>query len=245
MGSWVTAVWRKANPGLVLVSVGVVGVVLALACSGAGGEKGSVEGDRVALTALYDATDGANWNSSDNWLSDRPLGEWGGVGADDSGRVTVLELSFNRLKGDLPRELGKLSKLEKLHLSRNALTGEIPAELGKLSNLGRLDLYDNLLTGEIPVEIGKLSNLEELDLSRNELTGEIPAELGQLSNLGSLDLEGNALTGEIPAELGQLSNLGRMFISDGNEFTGCVPDGLRDVFSSDFARLGLPFCESR
>ena len=44
-----------------------------------------------------------------------------------------------------------------------------------------------------------------------------------------MDLRGNALTGEIPAELGRLSNLGWMFISDGNEFTGCVPDGLRDV----------------
>ena len=171
MWSWVTAVWRKANPGLVLVSVGVVGVVLALACSGDGGEKGSVEGDRVALTALYDATDGANWNSSDNWLSDRPLGEWEGVGTDDSGRVTVLNLSFNRLKGDLPRELGKLSKLEKLHLSRNSLTGEIPAELGKLSSLEILDLRSNWLVGEIPRELGELSNLETLDLGVNGSTG--------------------------------------------------------------------------
>ena len=55
MGSWVTAVWRKANPRFVVVSLGVMGIVLALACSGAGGEKGSVEGDRAALTALYDA----------------------------------------------------------------------------------------------------------------------------------------------------------------------------------------------
>ena len=136
-----------------------------------GGEKGSVEGDRVALTALYDATDGANWNFSDNWLSDRPLGEWERVGTDDSGRVTVLNLSFNRLKGDLPRELGKLSKLEKLHLSRNSLTGEIPAELGKLSSLKMLNLRSNWLVGEIPSELGKLSNLETLDLGVNGSTG--------------------------------------------------------------------------
>ena len=103
-----------------------------------------------------------------------------------------------------------------------------------------LDLSSNELT-----ELGQLSNLESLDLSSNELTGEIPAELGNLSSLEEMDLRGNALTGEIPAELGQPSNLGWMFISDGNEFTGCVPDGLRDVSRNDFASLGLPFCEAR
>ncbi len=35
MESWVMAVWRKANPGLIPLVVGVVRVVLALACSGA------------------------------------------------------------------------------------------------------------------------------------------------------------------------------------------------------------------
>ena len=38
--------------------------------------------DHAALVALYNATDGPNWANNDNWLSDRPLGEWHGVATD-------------------------------------------------------------------------------------------------------------------------------------------------------------------
>ena len=41
--------------------------------------SGSAETDREALVALYNATDGENWENSDNWLSGAPLGEWEGV----------------------------------------------------------------------------------------------------------------------------------------------------------------------
>ena len=54
--------------------------------------SGSAETDREALVALYNATDGENWDISDNWLSDAPLGEWDGVTTDDDGRVTELDL---------------------------------------------------------------------------------------------------------------------------------------------------------
>ncbi|MCY4578995.1 MAG: PPC domain-containing protein [Chloroflexi bacterium] len=37
------------------------------------------ERDRAALVALYNSTVGANWSRKDNWLSNRPLGEWDGV----------------------------------------------------------------------------------------------------------------------------------------------------------------------
>ena len=57
--------------------------------------SGSVETDRKALVALYNATDGENWNGSANWLSDAPLGEWTGVDTDDDGRVIVLGLISN------------------------------------------------------------------------------------------------------------------------------------------------------
>ncbi|MYC35119.1 MAG: fibronectin type III domain-containing protein [Chloroflexi bacterium] len=40
---------------------------------------GSVETDREALIALYNATDGSNWIINTNWLSDLPLNEWYGV----------------------------------------------------------------------------------------------------------------------------------------------------------------------
>ena len=41
--------------------------------------SGSAETDREALVAIYNATDGENWNRSDNWLSDAPLDSVPGV----------------------------------------------------------------------------------------------------------------------------------------------------------------------
>ena len=50
------------------------------------------------------------------------------------------------------------------YLYSNQLTGEIPTELGNLTKLTALILYDNQLTGEIPSELGSLSNLTRLSL---------------------------------------------------------------------------------
>ena len=162
--------------------------------------SGSVETDREALVALYNATDGENWNQSDNWLSDAPLGEWKGVLTDDR-RVVVLYLGDNGLTGAIPAELGSLSNLTALYLDTNALSGEIPPELGSLSNLTDLSLYHNALSGAIPAELGSLSNLTALDLRNNALSGAIPAELGSLSNLTNLRLLSNDLSGCVPSSL--------------------------------------------
>ena len=200
--------------------------------------------DRAALAALYEATDGANWDSNANWLSDRPIGEWYGVIADLSGRVTELSLNFNQLSGEIPAELGNLANLELLELEGNRLTGEIPAELGNLANLRYLDLWQNQLSGEIPAELGNLANLRGLLLGRNQLSGEIPAELGNLTNLEALFLEDNRLSGEIPAALGSLASLTNLDLAD-NQLSGCVPGRLRDQLYMNVSDLGgLPFCDA-
>ena len=164
--------------------------------------------DRRALVTLYNAAGGPTWIFGTNWLSEAPIGEWRGVITDADGRVTVLNLSGNRLSGEIPSELGTLSNLQLLSLSNNRFVGEIPAELGNLSNLEELYLSNSWLTGEIPAELGNLSNLKELYLSNNRLSGEIPSELGGLADLQGLNISGNQLTGEIPSELGNLSSCG-------------------------------------
>ena len=50
------------------------------------------------------------------------------------------------------------------------------------------------------------------------------------------------LTGETPPALASLSNLGYLRLG-GNDFTGCIPEGLRRVADNDLAGLGLPFCD--
>ena len=49
-----------------------------------------VQISRDALVALYNATDGPNWENNDNWLSDKFIGEWYGVVTDEQGRVIKL-----------------------------------------------------------------------------------------------------------------------------------------------------------
>ena len=191
----------------------------------------AVEGpaaDRVALVALYNATDGSNWEKSDNWLSDEPLSEWYGITADFAGRVTELELSDNNLMGTLPAGLGNLSKLTNLNLRSNPLNGQIPPELGSLSNLRTLRLYGTDLSGEIPRELANLSNLETLMLYSNDLSGAIPAWLDELTNLKRLDLDDNNFTGPIPPELGNLTELEILWLA-GNRLTGPIPPELGNL----------------
>ena len=196
--------------------------------------------DREALEALYDATQGSNWSSNYNWLSDAPLVQWLGVTTGPSGRVRELALSNNQLSGYIPAELGSLTNLKWLVLSDNQLFAEIPADLGNLVNLEGLYLWNNELSGELPAELGNLANLEYLDLSDNQLSGELPAELGNLANLEYLDLSENQLSGGLPAELGNLANLRELYL-DGNRLSGCVPDSLRDQLYH-WEPEGLPFC---
>ena len=149
--------------------------------------------DRL-LVALYQATDGPNWNRNDHWLSDRPIDEWYGVTTDVVGRVTHLHLYVNGLLGVLPPEIGDLNFLKELHLSFNGLNGPLPSELGNLEKLEKLYLGRNQHIGslgwnkprvDIPHELAKLRQLKELGLQGTSLTGCIPASLkGQLDTKG-------------------------------------------------------------
>ena len=184
--------------------------------------------DKAALMALYDASDGANWSSSDNWGTNAPLDQWYGVSVDRNGRVTRLNLAGNQLSGPIPAELGGLANLISLNLNLNQLSGPIPAELGGLANLTSLLLGRNQLSGPIPAELGGLANLTSLFLGFNELSGPIPAELGGLANLTTLSLGGNELSGPIPAELGGLANLTTLLLNL-NQLSGPIPAELGDL----------------
>lgn len=178
--------------------------------------------DREILRALYEATDGANWNDDSGWLTEAPLHEWHGVSATADGRVVALDLYDNRLWGTLPPEVGSLSMLVSLDVRVNELTGSIPPELGNLAALQSLRLSGNALTGTIPPEMRGLSALATLSLNSNNLTGQIPTELGDLRRLEFLVLDRNRLSGPLPPELGDLSSLEYLDLSY-NLLDGPVP----------------------
>ncbi|KAL7590002.1 hypothetical protein Lser_V15G40712 [Lactuca serriola] len=82
-----------------------------------------------------------------------------------------------------------------MDLSSNKLVGEIPVELTRLSMLMGLNLSNNLLSGGIPNNIGNMTKLESVDFSRNELTGMIPPSIEALTFLSHLNLSHNHLSG--------------------------------------------------
>ena len=132
--------------------------------------QNSVATDKAALTALYNATDGANWTTNTNWTSTEPLSSWSGVTTNSDGRVTALVLNGNGLDGTLPTALGDLSELERLDLQDNALSGALPSELANLTNLTSLLLNESrALTGPLPDGLRQLSNLETVNIEKTEL----------------------------------------------------------------------------
>ncbi|KAH1063448.1 hypothetical protein J1N35_028435 [Gossypium stocksii] len=92
----------------------------------------------------------------------------------------------------------QLGLLLAIDLSSNKLTGEIPEELNSLQELVALNLSRNFFTGKILQKIGHLRRLEVLDLSRNNFSGNIPTSLSELTFLSILDLSYNDLSGKIP-----------------------------------------------
>ena len=211
----------------------LAGVVTA---GGAGEARAQdLAGDKQALVALYNATNGRNWEKNDNWLSNKRVADWHGVTVSNE-RVTGLNLGDNRLRGTIPSELGDLSSLRELKLPGNQLAGTIPTELGDLSNLRELNLLGNQLTGNIPSELGNLSSLTQLDLAYNRLAGTIPLELGNLSSLTGLGLSANQLMGAIPPELSDLSGLRRLNLFD-NQLTGNIPSELGNLSSLTYLAL--------
>ena len=184
--------------------------------------------DRPALVALYEATDGDNWNRNYGWLTDAPLDEWHGLEVNDDGRVTELNMWGNDLSGPIPPEIAQLDMLERIRFEFNGLTGAIPPELGTLPNLRSLLLTSNRLTGPIPPTLAGLSELRDLRLSWNLLSGPIPPGIDGLTNLSTLNLLRNRITGPVPDDIDRLTNLAGLNLTD-TEMSGPLPASLTEL----------------
>ncbi|KAF2616004.1 hypothetical protein F2Q70_00007814 [Brassica cretica] len=96
--------------------------------------------------------------------------------------LQILDVSFNRLGGDLPASISNLSmNLAMLSLRDNFISGSIPHGIGNLIGLQALVFSGNLLKGPIPASFGKLSGLMGLSVHTNRMSGEIPYSLGNIT----------------------------------------------------------------
>jgi Leucine-rich repeat (LRR) protein len=181
----------------------------------------------------------------------------------------------------LPRFLGSLSALRYLNLSSTDIAGEVPPQLGNLSRLVALDLSSlaGLYSGDLswlaglskleyldmgfvnlnasvgwvravsmlpslrvlslpqcglttsPSSPANLTRLRKLDLSSNAInTSTVDAWFWNVPTLTYLDLSGNSLSSPFPDAIGNMTGL-QVLNLDGNGMVGMIPATLQRLCS--------------
>jgi adenylate cyclase len=136
-------------------------------------------------------------------------------GLSRASRLTILDVSNNRLKQLDDAELSRLQGLISLKLANNHLTA-LPQYFGDFKSMRTLNVSSNFLDsfpeflcdleglvdidmsfnsiGSLPNTIGKLKNLERFVITNNSLKGLLPDTFKDLLNLKEVDIRYNALT---------------------------------------------------
>ena len=158
-----------------------------------------------------------------------------------------LDMTSNRLVGEIPASIWTLPNLRYLSLGGNKdLTGSISAQVDQsrlqVINLNDVDLSGSTLpeslamldlvifevancglSGPLPDIFERSDDLAIVNVSKNSLTGSIPICLSRLhTNLSTINLSSNMLSGDIPWGLTKNIALTYLGLSD-NQFEGTVP----------------------
>ncbi|XP_012080323.1 probable LRR receptor-like serine/threonine-protein kinase At1g74360 [Jatropha curcas] len=115
-----------------------------------------------------------------------------------------LQLSGNKLSGEIPQEIGKMQSFSMLHFGSNEIYGKLPPQVGELP-LVVLNVSKNGFSGEIPTQIGNIKCLQNLDLSHNNFSGTFPVTLNNLSDLSKFNVSYNPLISGVIPSTGQLA----------------------------------------
>ncbi|KAH7834381.1 hypothetical protein Vadar_015430 [Vaccinium darrowii] len=151
------------------------------------------------------------------------------------GLVKSMDLSENKLSGEIPEELTKLVRLWSLNLSGNHLTRRIPRNIGDMRQLESVDFSRNQLSGSIPSSMSSLTFLSHLNLSYNNLTGTIPSST-QLQSMTESSFLGNKLCGPPLPSCKPNKTIAPNVVPRGSEEEG---DGFSEVLF--FASIALGF----
>lgn len=195
---------------------------------------------RYSLAVLYYSMNGQHWTHSDNWLSkDHGYCQWYGVQClgtltlieqtNNNGPVFELNLSSNKLKGSIPKELNNFHELFFLDLQDNQLEGTIPNDLGGWTGLRMFSVARNQLYGSLPATLFTTSpELHIFNAGHNKFSGTIPSVLGQVTTLREVRLEYNDLDGSIPASFHALDRVETLHLA-GNKIQGSLPPAIYDM----------------
>jgi adenylate cyclase len=120
-----------------------------------------------------------------------------------AGKLTMLDISNNRLEQLENAEMQRLAGLVSLKLSNNKLS-RVPQYFGKYHALRSLNLSSNSLT-EFPDALREMETIVDLDVSFNQIS-EL-GDLGELTNLERLWATNNKLSGPFDKSLTKLEHL--------------------------------------
>lgn len=196
----------------------------------------------TAISHTYDAYPVSPRTFSYNVYTDKVLLQWKGKLSEFINTLRLvksIDLSSNKLSGEIPREITELVGLIFLNLSRNSFSGQIPSTIGHLEWLDSLDFSSNHLSGRIPASLSQVSRLNTLDLSNNNLSGKIPIST-QLQSFdaaayaGNLDLCGDPLPNKCPGEEQTVPETKEEASDEGDQEEGFVSRGF-------YISLGLGF----
>ncbi|KAG2667138.1 hypothetical protein I3760_15G097600 [Carya illinoinensis] len=107
--------------------------------------------------------------------------------------MSGIDLSCNKLEGEIPADLGDLSSIHALNFSFNNLTGSIPSQFSNLQQIESLDLSHNNLDGTIPPQLIELNYLEVFNVAYNNFWGTTPERKDQFGTFDESSYEGNPL----------------------------------------------------
>lgn len=107
--------------------------------------------------------------------------------------MSGLDLSNNKLTGQIPSQVGYLNSIHTLNLSNNHLTGQIPEAFSNLMHIESLDLSCNRLNGHIPSHLTGLYYLSVFSVAHNNLSGSTPERVNQFATFEASSYEGNPL----------------------------------------------------
>uniref|UniRef100_A0A7N0ZVT0 Disease resistance R13L4/SHOC-2-like LRR domain-containing protein n=1 Tax=Kalanchoe fedtschenkoi TaxID=63787 RepID=A0A7N0ZVT0_KALFE len=156
----------------------------------------------------------------------------------------TLDLGNNLFEGTLPRL--PLSNTFELSLKNNRLSGVVPSDMfdQQPSCLRSVDFSGNMLSGNIPTKWDAMETLMYVDFSSNNLLGEVPETLCLLPSLLSLKLSNNSLFGEPCKSVTAFERLWSIDLGE-NNFSGNIPkwrgDSLEQIrLHGNFFKGSLP-----